>query len=282
MSLWWPPSISERPVEHGLLDFALAFQRDLFFFWSSHLYMGGGWKVKAQSSLHPNTFLLLHDDDNDVVRAHLLLKSSQLSLEQQQLNSTCTMLYSKYYKVDVNKFQVCFGFLFKCPPQSSSSSFCASILFTLSFCCQHLSLGTCAIKWLTWWNVEEGSFIAIFIPWGALCLLLFLRTIILTRLWSKRYLNVISKEKGEYFGHFWQFWLWQVRRSSRPNRNAFLPHQQYIWFWTKIYFPNSDDTNIRSCQNSYGFGWAANRPPINHKIVYWKTNCFLMLLMLWI
>ena len=87
--------------------------------------------MKAQSSLHPNTFLLLHDDDdNDVVRAHLLLKSSQLSLEQQQLNSTCTMLYSKYYyKVDVNKFQVCFGFLFKCPPQSP---FCASILFTLS------------------------------------------------------------------------------------------------------------------------------------------------------
>lgn len=85
--------------------------------------------MKAQSSLHPNTFLLLHDDDNDVVRPHLLLKSSQLSLEQQQLNSTCTMLYSKYYKVDVNKFQVCFGFLFKCPPQSP---FCASILFTLS------------------------------------------------------------------------------------------------------------------------------------------------------
>ena len=84
--------------------------------------------MKAQSSLHPNTFLLLHDDDdNDVVRPHLLLKSSQLSL-QQQLN-TCTMLYSKYYKVDVNKFQVCFGLLFKCPPQSP---FCASILFTLS------------------------------------------------------------------------------------------------------------------------------------------------------
>ena len=40
-----------------------------------------------------------------------------------------TMLYSKYYKVDVNKFQVCFGFLFKCPPQSP---FCASMLFTLS------------------------------------------------------------------------------------------------------------------------------------------------------
>ena len=240
-----------------------------------------GWRVKSESAEQPSSQHFF-TDDNDVVRAHLLLKSSQLSLEQQQLNSTCTMLYSKYYKVDVNKFQVCFGFLFKCPPQSSSSSFCASILFTLSFCCQHLSLGTCAIKWLTWWNVEEGSFIAIFIPWGALCLLLFLRTIILTRLWSKRYLNVISKEKGEYFGHFWQFWLWQVRRSSRPNRNAFLPHHQYIWFWTKIYFPNSDDTNIRSCQNSYGFGWAANRPPINHKIVYWKTNCFLMLLMLWI
>ena len=67
--------------------------------------------MKAQSSLHPNTFLLLHDDDNDVVRAHLLLKSSQLSLEQQQLNSTCTMLYSKYYKVDVNKFQVCWLFI---------------------------------------------------------------------------------------------------------------------------------------------------------------------------
>ena len=84
--------------------------------------------VKSESSL-PNTFL--QHDDNDVVRAHLLLKSSQLSLEQQQLNSTCTMLYSKYYyKVDVNKFQVCFGFLFKCPPQSSP--FCASILFTLS------------------------------------------------------------------------------------------------------------------------------------------------------
>ena len=192
MSLWWPPSISERPVEHGLLDFALAFQRDLFFFWSSHLYMGGGWKVKAQSSLHPNTFLLLHDDDNDVVRGHLLLKSSQMSLEQQQLNTTCTMLYSKYYKVDVNKFQVCFGFLFKCPPLS------VLVCCLLSRCCQHLSLGTCAIKWLTWWNVEEGSFIAIFIPWGALCLLLFLRRIILTRLWSKRYLNVISiKKKGD-------------------------------------------------------------------------------------
>ena len=84
--------------------------------------------MKAQSSLHPNTFLLLHDDDNDVVRAHLLLKSSQLSLEQQQLNSTCTMLYSKYYKVDVNKFQVCWLFI----QMPSSSSFCASILFTLS------------------------------------------------------------------------------------------------------------------------------------------------------
>ena len=39
------------------------------------------------------------------------------------------MYHSKYYKVDVNKFQVCFGFLFKCPPQSP---FCASRLFTLS------------------------------------------------------------------------------------------------------------------------------------------------------
>ena len=47
MSLWWPPSISERPVKHGLLDFALAFQRDLFLLWSSHLYMGEKWKPAA-------------------------------------------------------------------------------------------------------------------------------------------------------------------------------------------------------------------------------------------
>ena len=47
MSLWWPPSISERPVKHGLLDFALAFQRDLFLLWSSHLYMGEKWKAAA-------------------------------------------------------------------------------------------------------------------------------------------------------------------------------------------------------------------------------------------
>ena len=281
MSLWWPPSISERPVEHGLLDFALAFQRDLFFFWSSHLYMGGaGEKWKRRAAFIPTLFyyymMMI------MMLLGLIYYSNRVNCH---LSSSSWIVHVPCYILSITKLM-------------STSSRCVLAFYSnallsplsvlvyclLSRCCQHLSLGTCAIKWLTWWNVEEGSFIAIFIPWGALCLLRFLRTIILTRLWSKRYLNVIvlSKEEGEYFCHFWQFWLWQVRRSSRPNRNAFLPHQQYIWFWTKIYFPNSDDTNIRSCQNSYGFGWAANRPPINHKIVYWKTNCFLMLLMLWI
>ena len=46
-------------------------------------------------------------------------------------------------------------------------------------------------------------------------------------------------------------------------------------FWTKIYIPNSDDTNIRSCQKVIWI-WLSGQPtPINHKIVYWKTNCFL-------
>ena len=44
MSLWWPPSISERPVKHGLLDFALASKGPLFTLIIPPLY---GWKVKG-------------------------------------------------------------------------------------------------------------------------------------------------------------------------------------------------------------------------------------------